>query len=83
LVLNVNLMFETLLTITLTQINIMNLIKIKILFIITSIIILFLLFYVNNLYVAINAISNNNYLESFIINEVEFCTIICQSLFTS
>ncbi len=85
LVLNVNLMFETLLTIakTLTQINIMNLIKIQNLFVITCIIIFFSLFNVNNLYVAINVISNNNYLESLIINEVELCTIIGQDLFTS
>jgi hypothetical protein len=85
LVLNVNLMFETLLKIakTLTQINIMNLIKIQNLFIITCIIIFFSLFYVNNLYVAINVISNNNYLELVIIDEVELCTIIYQDLFTS
>jgi hypothetical protein len=78
-------MFETRLTIakTLTQINIMNLIKIQNLFIITCTIVLFSLFYVNNLYVAIIVISNNNYLESLIIDEVEFCTIICQGIFRS
>ncbi len=85
LVLNVNLMFETLLTIakTLTQINILNLIKIQFFFYHHLYNHFFLVFYVNNLYVAINVISNNNYLESLIINEVELCTIIGQDLFTS
>jgi hypothetical protein len=78
-------MFETLLTIakTLTQINILNLIKIQFFFYHHLYNHFFIVFYVNNLYVAINVISNNNYLESLIINEVELCTIIGQDLFTS